>query len=279
MATIEILNPDGSVAETFTAPMSGDRFSATWIAKAQSANWRTDKHKFRFTAGGLTCTSSNEFTFRQRPTTNWILKNVAHPSNGGFAPSHEKHDARLEADRVHYSLKLRTHGAPFDAAKQANAKSRIETAWNDGFNNKKFHRTNCQRGRECDCAFDCCKANYRLDVNFVASGEHVAVLVVASPPPPADPHRSSMNGDGGEWGDPPRNAVTTYAHEAGHVLGQADEYPTGATDPTGVQPANAPDANLMATPGDTTLFNRHYRWALKFLNDNAAGDSYEIIPP
>jgi hypothetical protein len=207
------------------------------------------------------------------------LKNVTHPSGNGFAPAHEKHDARLEADRVHYSLKLRTHGAPFDATKQANAKTSIETPWNDGFANKKFHRIGCQRGRACDCPYDCCKAGFRLDVNFVASGEHVAVNVVASPAPPAPRHRSGMNGDGGEWGDPPINAVTTYAHETGHVLGQHDEYSTGATDPSGVQPANSPVPNLMSTTGNTTLLNRHYRHALAFLNDNAAGDAYEIIPP
>ena len=90
-----------------------------------------------------------------------------------------------------------------------------------------------------------------------------------------------MNGDGGEWGDPTMSPTTTYPHETGHVLGQADEYSTGATDPTGVQPAQAPagELNLMSTPGNQRLLNRHYRWALRFLNNNAAGDPYEIIPP
>jgi hypothetical protein len=278
--TVEILHPtNGSVVDTVTAQMNGGHFTATWVCKAQSANWRTDRHRFRFTAAGLTCTSSNEFTFRQRPTTNWILKDVDHPTNNGFAPVVELHDARLEANRVHYSLKLRTHGSPFDATKQANAKSRIETVWNDGFNNKKFHRTRCGRGRACNCAFDCCKAGFRLDVNFVASGEHVAVNVVASPPPPAERHRSGMGRNNSHWGDPPRNETSTYAHEVGHVLGQFDEYSTGGTDPSGVQPANAPDANLMSTTGNTTLLNRHYRRVLAFLNANASGDPYEIIPP
>jgi hypothetical protein len=273
------LRADGSVAETLNAQTTGLRFTATWISKAQTANWRTDRHRFRFTAAGVTCTSSNEFTFRQRPTTAWVLKNVVHPSGNGFAPSHEKHDARLEANRVHYGLKLKLTGAAFDATKRANAKTRIETVWNDGFNDKRFHRTNCRRGRTCDCTFDCCKAGFRLDVSFVDSGEHLAVNVVTSPPPPASRQRSSMNGDGGTWGDPPLNETSTYAHETGHVLGQADEYSTGATDPTGVQPANAPSPNLMSTTGNTTVLTRHYRHVLKFLNDNASGDPYETIPP
>jgi hypothetical protein len=35
-----------------------------------------------------------------------------------------------------------------------------------------------------------------------------------------------MNGDGGEWADPPIGPTTTYPHETGHVLGQYDEYGT-----------------------------------------------------
>lgn len=279
-ATIEILKHDGSVAETLTAPITENHFTATWIAKAQTANWRTDRHRFRFTAAGLTCTSANEFRFRQRPTTAWILMDVDHPTNNGFAPVVELHDARLEADRVHYSLKLGLTGAPFGAAKQASAKSQIETVWNNGFAAKKFHRTNCRRGRACDCAFDCCKANYRLDVNFIANGfRHVDVEIFTSPPPPAARHRSGMGRNGSHWGDPPINVTSTYPHETGHVLGQFDEYPTGGTDPSGVQPANSPVPNLMATSGNTTLLNRHYRFALAFLNNHAAGDPYEIIPP
>jgi hypothetical protein len=88
-----------------------------------------------------------------------------------------------------------------------------------------------------------------------------------------------MNGDGGEWGEPPLDEPSVYAHETGHVLGQHDEYPNGATDPSGVQPANSPTPNLMATPLNTTLLNRHYRYVLAFLNANASGDPYEIIPP
>lgn len=278
-ATIEILKADGSVIETLTAPIRENHFTATWIAKAQTANWRNDRHRFRFTAAGLTCTSTNEFRFRQRPTTNWVLIDVNHPSNNGFLPVVELHDARLEANRVHYSLKLRTHGAAFPAARQANAKNRIETVWNNGFASRRFHRTNCLRGRTCDCRFDCCKAGYRLDVNFVTSGEHVPVEIVVSPPPPADPHRSGMARTGSHWGEPPFAEISEYAHEVGHVLGQYDEYADGATDPSGVQPAPPPVTNLMFANFVTTVFNRHYRWALKYLNDNAAGDPYEIIPP
>jgi hypothetical protein len=57
---------------------------ATWVAKAPTANWRTDRIRFRVTAAGKTCPSANEFAFRQRPTTNWELKNVAHASGNGY---------------------------------------------------------------------------------------------------------------------------------------------------------------------------------------------------
>ncbi|NZA28579.1 hypothetical protein H0E84_19580 [Luteimonas sp. SJ-92] len=266
--------------DTITAPLAGGRVEAVWMAKAQTANWRTDEIRFRVTAAGIACESSNALKFRQRPTTSWELKNVTHPSGGGFAPSHEKHDVRLERNRVHFSLKLRTHGDPFDATKQTAAKNLIEGVWNNGFSGKKFHRAACGRGNTCDCSFDCCKVDFRLDVNFVTSGEHLAVQVFATAP--GDPaHRSSMNGDGGQWGDPAMTPATTYAHETGHVLGQHDEYSSGATDPTSppAQPANATTPNLMSTPGNTTLLNRHYRYALAYLNSKADGDAYETIPP
>jgi len=284
-ASIEVFHVAGgttSTLETMDAPMTGGRISATWVAKAPTAAWRTDRIEFRVTAPGAPSpgTSTNQFTFRQRPTAPWTLIDVTHASGNGFGPSHEKHDARLEVHRVNYKIKIHLTGDPFDATKQTNARSRIEGAWNGGFSNKKFHRTGCQRGATCDCRFDCCKADWHLDIEFVASGQHFDVQVHATAPG-TPPHRSSMNGTGGEWGDPPLSPATTYAHETGHVLGQADEYSTGATDPTGVQPAPPPagEENLMSTPGNTRLLIRHYRWALKYLNDHAAGDPYETIQP
>jgi hypothetical protein len=269
-ATVEILNSGTSIA-TINSNLQAGRVDAVWIAKAPTANWRTDRIRFRVRAAGQTCQSSNEFTFRQRPTTDWVLKNVVHASGGGFAPSHEKHDARLEADRVHYSIKLKTHGLAFAAAKQTSAKNVIENEWNGQFGARKFHRTTCSRGTACDCAFDCCKCGFHLDVNFVASGEHVDIEIVAGPA------RSSMNGDGGTWGDPSLRPLS-YAHETGHLLGQADEYSSGAFDPTGVQPNSA--AGEPTLMGDTSapLLNRHFRWVLAFLNANASGDPYETIP-
>ncbi len=283
-ATVEVLHPTtGNPMATLNATVTGGRIDATWVAKAATANWRTDRIRFRVNVPslGLSGTSANEFTFRQRPTTAYELKNVAHASGNGYGPSHEKHDARLEANRVHYSLKLKLTGDPFSAAKQTAAKNLIQNVWNNGFSGKSFHRTGCGRGRACDCTFDCCKAGFRLDVDYVNSGEHLEVEVHATAPG-APTHRSSMNGDGGEWGDPAKSPTTTYPHETGHVLGQADEYPTGAIDPTGTQPADAAAAgepNLMSTPGNQTLLNRHYRFVLAFLNSKTSGDTYETIPP
>jgi hypothetical protein len=287
-ATVEILHPTNeSVVATINANMTGGRITATWVAKAQTANWRTDRIRFRVKAAGHTCMSSNEFTFRQRPTTDWILKDDTHPSGNGFADVAEHHDARLEANRVHYSLKLRTDGDPFDNAKKQAAKTLIQNVWNNGFTGKKFHRTGCQRGDACDCSYDCCKADFRLDVNFVANGEHALIHIhVTVPPDPA--FGSSQGRNEGDWGDPPRSATTTYPHEVGHLLGQYDEYSTGAIDPnydatdSNTQPPDASalgESNLMSTSGNQTLLNRHYRYAVAFLNANAGGDRYGIVPP
>jgi hypothetical protein len=281
--TVEVLMNGTAVASPVfsSAPkVVGGTITGTWVAKAASANWRTDKMTFKVSPPGApAATSTNEFKFKARPTTAYTSLNVVHASSGGFLPSHEKHDAKLDADKVHYLLKIKLTGDPFSAAKQTAARDLIQNTWNNGFSNKKFHRTGCKRGRTCDCAFDCCKAGFQLELNFVASGEHLSVRVFATAAGAA-PHRSGMNGDGGEWGDPALTPTTTYAHETGHVLGQADEYATGATDPTGVQPSTpaAGEENLMSTPGITRLLIRHYRFVLKFLNDNA-GDTYETIQP
>lgn len=269
-ATVEILN-GGTRIDTMNANLTGGSVAASWIAKAPTANWRTDRIRFRVRAAGLTCESSNELVFRQRPTTSWVLMNVVHASGNGYGPSHEKHDAQLEADRVHYSIKLKTHGPPFTAAKQTSAKTAIENAWNTGFGARKFHRTACGRGPACDCAFDCCKCGFRLDINFVTSGEHVDIEILPGPA------RSGMNGDSGHWGDPPLSAMS-YPHEIGHMLGQADEYSSGATDPTGVQPNSAAGEPTLMGNKTPPLLNRHFRFVLAFLNAKAGGDTYETIP-
>lgn len=282
-ATIEVLHVQtGATLATLSATVEGGRIDATWTAKAPSANWRTDTVRFRIDCPNLRLsgTSSNTFRFRQRPTTDWILLDVDHPTNNGFAPVVELHDARLETDRVHYSLKLRLFGDPFGPAKRLAAKNLIQNVWNGQFASRRFHRVGCQRGRTCDCPYDCCKAGFRFDVNFVDSGEHVAVEIVV-PVPPETAHRSGMGRNNSHWGDPPLSPGASYPHECGHVLGQFDEYPEGGTDPSGVQPAPPPasEQNLMSTPGNTTLLNRHYRRVLAFLNAHASGDRYEIIPP
>jgi hypothetical protein len=276
-ATIEILHPsNGSVVDTINANMAGGHVTANWIAKAQTAQWRTDRMKFRVNAAGLTCTSGNEFTFKHRPVVASALRDTNRGTPVGFQPISEKVDAALEANQVHYNLKLRLAGGSFTAAQQASAKTAIETAWNNGFSGKCFHRTSCGRGRACDCAFDCCKCGYHLDVNWVASGEHYPVTIVAR----TAGGRSSASSSGMTWTDPALNATTSYAHETGHALGQFDEYTGGGVDPSGVQPADAAAAsNLMKTSGDSTLFSRHYRWALEFLNANSGGDPYETVPP
>ena len=190
-------------------------------------------------------------------------------------------DQRLEQERVHYSLKIKltppsgAAAVPWNAAKQSTEKSRIETVWNNGVSAKKFHRTGCRRGRACDCAFDCCKAGFRFDVNFVTSGEHFAVQIRTA----AAPAHSGTARTGSFWADPPIAVTTTYPHEVGHMLGNFDEYAGGAHDPSGVQPASPATTNLMSTAGNTVLLNMHYRWVLEFLNANTGGDVYEIIPP
>jgi hypothetical protein len=275
-ATIQILHPsNGSVVASINATLTGGRVTASWIAKAQTAQWRTDRIRFRVNAAGVTCTSSNEFTFKKRPVAAFTRRNTNRGTPVGFQAICEKVDAALEANRVHYNLKLRHSSGTFTAAQKAAAKTLIENTWNNGFSGKTFHRTACGRGRACDCAFDCCKCGYRLDVNWVASGEHYPTKVHAAA---TDTHSYTSCSEM-DWADPPIDATTSYPHEVGHALGQFDEYTGGGLDPSGVQPTNPAADNLMKTAGDSTLFTRHYRWALEFLNAKSGGDGYETVPP
>ncbi len=136
-----------------------------WVCNAPSADWRNDRIKFRVHASGMTAAAeaSNEFTFRQRPTTVWSNLNVAHASPSGFVGLAEIHDARLEANRVHLSMKIKATGHAFSDAKKEAAKTLVQDVWNNGFTSKKFHRTGCGRGATCDCTFDCCKADCAPD--------------------------------------------------------------------------------------------------------------------
>ena len=275
--TIAIQHPStGATVDTLNGTMTGGHAKLNWVLKSQTANWRWDQIPFQATVPGVgTQTSSNKVTFKARATTTWTTLNV----NRGTSVKHgdvcENADAQLEASQVHYSIKAKLDGT-FTAAQQTDAKSRIETIWNNGFSARKFHRVVCGRGRACNCAFDCCKAGYRLDFNFVDDGEHFTLKIHAA----AHDTHSYTRCDGMKWADPPNAVTTSYAHEVGHKLGQFDEYTGGATDPSGGQPTNPAGNDLMKTPGDTTLLPVHYRWALEFLNKNS-GEAYvyEVIPP
>jgi hypothetical protein len=282
--TVEVLHPSsGATIATFGSTLTGGSVQFAWMSKAQTASWRTDKIGFRVTVSGigLSGNSTNQFTIRPRPTVGWTTLENNRGTPAGFSDVYEYVDASLEASQVHYSLKIELsaehfwQSMPWDDARQATEKSHIETIWNNGFSTRKFHRIDCRRGRTCDCAFDCCKAGFHLDVNFVSSGEHYEVEIRL------ELGRCATGRSGSYWNDPSANPPTQYAHEVGHMLGNFDEYSGGATDPNGVQPAVAPAAelNLMSTGMNSTLLNRHYRWVLAYLNAQAAGDTYEIIPP
>jgi len=286
-ATIDILRIDDSGArapvQSLHTTIKGGHIEETWVAKAPTAGWREDRLRFRVIVPGteIKGISRNELTFKQRPTTGAtrIDRDLDRPAH--HAPPSEICDATLERERVRYVLKLKTTGREYSSSKQTLAKDEIEGTWNWNFElSWMFHRERCQRGRACNCTFDCCKVGYRLDVHFVDGGEHVSIEIKRGP------GRARMGRHGSEWYDPATDVSTVYAHEAGHVLGQYDEYLGGANDPNGVQPANAPDPNLMSIgeASDPThmkthrLFDRHFRWVLKFLNDHADGDQYATIP-
>lgn len=287
--TVEILHPaTGAVVSTLNGNMGAGRMETSWVAKAQTADWRNDQIRFRATASsvGVSGNSSNQFRFRRRPLAGWTLVDTTRPVPATCGSTGRKviYDAKLEGAKVSLSLKLRATSTALSADDLARfktqAKQNIESVWNDGFLRKKFHRQLCQRGTACDCEFDCCKAGFRLDANFVDSGDHWRVKVVAQAAPDDPPVSSWVRYNDSEWAFPPAAPASTYAHEAGHMIGQYDEYVTSCNDPSGTQPAPPPagQANLMSHSGNTTLLNRHYRRLKDFLNENSGGDPYDIIP-
>ena len=290
-ATVEILHPSNeSVVATVNAQMTGGTIETTWVTKAQSANWRTDRIRFRVRAAGLTCESSNALSFRDRPTVDWARQDYMRSCPGGATQHRTVYDLKLDAERVQQRLKLKTRpGDGIDRAAKTRFEemvvSRSQTTWNNGFRDKTFHRQNCQRGEDCDCAYDCCKVGYRLIVQFFDEGQHRHVNVVPQPDPPAARLSSWCRWDDSRWAYPPK-AVTTYQHEVGHMIGQYDEYVTRCNDPSGNdvpcrQPAPPPadERNLMSHSGNQTLLSRHYRRALTFLNENSGEDPYDVVPP
>jgi hypothetical protein len=282
-ATVAIFVDGGAPVQDkaflISVTINGGTINGEWPAKTASAAWRTDSMRFRVIllgAGAQTADSTNLLTFKGRTTTG--VQAVHNQNNVASGPpfSVENHDASLDADRVHYRLRIAEAAAPSSPAAQT-ALTNIQNVWNGGFANKVFHRVGCGRGDACDCTHDCCKVSWNLDVSVVPSGQqHVLGTFQASPPG----HRflSGTNDTTATWADPPQDA-NEYAHEVGHILGQFDEYtPNGVNDPSGVQPAPPPagEENLMAATG-ARLLVRHYRWALRFLNSNGGGDVYKTV--
>src|ERR1700733_9993857 len=150
--------------------INGGTINGEWPAKTASAAWRTDSMRFRVIllgAGAQTADSTNVLTFKGRTTT--TVQSLHGPITTPSLGVVENHDASLDADRVHYRLRIAEAAAPSTDAQAA--VTNIQNVWNDGFKNKTFHRVGCGRGDACDCAHDCCKVSWTLDVSVVPSGQ------------------------------------------------------------------------------------------------------------
>src|SRR5580692_5758627 len=66
----------GAAIASLTGSLSGGTVTIPWVAKAQTANWRTDQIAFNASvpALSLTGTPANTFGFKARPTTTWALR-------------------------------------------------------------------------------------------------------------------------------------------------------------------------------------------------------------
>lgn len=314
-ATIEVFAVDsGAILHTIYTNVTGGVIQTRYRVYASSVNWRTDRIKFRVLVPSLSVRgeSENELTFRNRPTTNWELINEE--LRGLNSNPHRIYDQRLEAGRVHISVKLRLTGMTVTSTERLSIKRSIESVWNNGFNPRyKFRRANCQRG--ANCPGDSCNLDFRLDVNFMETQPHISIemrdgtmLDRTSQLNAGRRENTSRTGSDLHWSNRavcsvtnirnraedqctatiwyyPPAAASIFPHEIGHILGCFDEYFGGGNDPQGYQPypttANQiiPPANqtLMSTHGVTTMLPRFYRYFLWFLNQHSGGDSYVIF--
>lgn len=109
-------------------------------------------------------------------------------------------------------------------------KREIEGIWDRKW---KEHRAACQRGDKCDCPGGCCIFPLRVKCTFVSGGGHVTVYVW-----PGAPTNSNPVGNNPDWWDSANwyerlsglegNGAVVHAHEFGHTIGMADEYPGGS---------------------------------------------------
>ena len=112
-------------------------------------------------------------------------------------------------------------------------KRAIEAVWNRRW---REHRVACKRGKRCSCWRGCCAFPVTFECEFVSSGEQPKVDVYPGSPAHSRKAGGSINRrfwwNSATWfeklsgWESNRNGV--WAHEYGHVIGQYDEYPTGA---------------------------------------------------
>ena len=146
-------------------------------------------------------------------------------SNEGFLV---KGKIKLEAPRH-----PRMGRARITSRKKQKWKRLIEAVWNKRW---REHREACVRRDRCSCWRGCCVFPYNFECEFVSGGEHAKVDVYPGSPSnyrlPNGRHDSRFWWNSGTWFEKlsgrESNKSGVWAHEYGHVIGQYDEYPTGA---------------------------------------------------
>jgi hypothetical protein len=272
----------------FTDVQSGGKLLAAWPAMAASSRWRTDSMRFRVTAdvgqSRYEGVSANVFRFKDRPTTGRLSQKRSLRSTIGTVEMN--HDATLDPNEVLCELRI-----VLDPTTEENTPATddhgkkivqvIEDVWNGNFRELCFHRKGCGRGHECKCTFDCCKVSWRIRVKYLGIGNaflghHIWVKIEKPGSTSACSGATGLSVGVWQVSDKPPFSV---AHEAGHLLGQFDEYVSKAAnnDPSGEQKLPPKANNVMVSSWCHDLQPLHYRWSLEFLNSKTGGDEYETI--
>ncbi len=246
--SLKKLSDDQNIA-TESAPLDSSQVRRLqWESQKPTDDWPEWEVGFEVSASGASSESENNLKFHHytNQASETRTERMSSPPYGWT----KKYDIKFEDGIIIINVKIKllnmqgprpSGGAAMPAVGAAVSDEDKEEFKDDieGQLSEKwiFHRQDCNRDDECDCpeSRKCCKFKVRIQVQFVASGEHHEVKLF----------QGTGQANSAEWFRVP-SWPTSYAHETGHLLGWFDEYSGGAT---GSNPWHVQSGVIMSSDG------------------------------
>lgn len=151
-------------------------------------------------------------------------------------------------------------GVVVDAKIRRGWKTEIEGVWDRQF---RLHRTNCKRGKSCDCgrSSGCCVYMIRVRAQWGA-GHGMKLKLFSGAPLGANWGKVDLWWYSHTWWTQVGGASTTVrGHEFGHLIGRYDEYAAGACNPAGANidiPTSIMNAGKKVLPHHFSEFKKWF---------------------